>query len=173
MRILWIALAVLPVLGSPAAAEEPVDEAIAWVMRDNIRMGWSPPTLDAYGAMRASGMNAAMPRIELGAVVDYDSSAAAEALYEGDGQAVKNLRDSSRKAKEVGLRYFHCLDIAAQHQTVSVGFQDNPARHNDGDAPSPIDPVFWRRSIVQRKLDKSPAFRKVLFPGLSEILPAF
>ncbi|MCP4639778.1 MAG: hypothetical protein GY851_05070, partial [bacterium] len=143
------ALAVLLVLPA-TAAEEPVNEAIAWVMRDNIRMGWGPPTLDHYDSMRAAGMNAVMPRIELGAVVDYDSSTAAEPLYEGDGAALKALRDTSRKAKEAGLRYFHCLDIAAQHQTAAVGFQDNPARHNDGRAPSPIDPVFWRRSIIQR-----------------------
>ena len=138
----WLLLASSSLVG----AEDP----LAWVRRDKIRMGWSPAKLADYEAMARAGMNAVMPRLELDADVTYDPSTAAVPRSDNDRQIVEKLRASSRKARSTGLRYFHCLDIAAQAQTWRVGFEDNPARFNDGYLPSPIDPVYWRRAIVQR-----------------------
>jgi len=123
---------------------------LAWVYRDKIRMGWSPSSPADYETMARAGMNAVMPRLELDAVVDYDPIRAEVPCSDRDAQVLTSLRETSRKARQTGLHYFHCLDIAASSQTWRVGFKDNPARFNDGDLPSPVDPVYWRRAIVQR-----------------------
>jgi hypothetical protein len=131
---------------SAFAAEDP----LAWVHRDKIRMGWSPANTADYQDMADAGMNAVMPRYELDASIEYDPTTAAAPLSKKDKGTIDSLRRSSRTAKQAGLRYFHCLDIAASSQTWRTGFQDNPARFNDGALPSPVDPVYWRRAILQR-----------------------
>jgi hypothetical protein len=136
-------------LAMPAVAEDS-DGPLAWVHRDKIRMGWSPSGLEDYDAMAAAGMNAVMPRLELDAATAYDPNMKGTPLSEYDAGIVKALRDSSRKAKEAGLHYFHCLDLAARSQTRHVGFVDNEARFNDGDLPSPVDPVYWQRAVLDR-----------------------
>lgn len=127
-----------------------VDSSIAWVYRDKIRMGWSPAQLEQYHRMAAAGMNAVMPREELDVSVTYDASKADIPLSENDAQIIEAIRDSSRLARQTGLHYFHCLNLAAQAQTYQIGFQDNPARYNDGNLPSPVDPVYWNRVIMNR-----------------------
>ncbi len=153
-----VAAASIGQLAAIAAADAPAGPGkhsppgghLAWVYRDKIRMGWSPSRPADYETMARAGMNAVMPRLELDAVVDYEPSRANVPCSDRDAQVLKSLRETSRKARQVGLRYFHCLDIAASSQTWRIGFKGNPARFNDGDLPSPVDPVYWRRAIVQR-----------------------
>ena len=167
MHVLTAIAALLALFGS-AAAQNPID----WVYRDKIRMGWSPSTLDDYDAMKAAGMNAVMPRLELDAVEEYDPAEHLAPLSERDAEVIEKLRATSRKANAVDLKYFHCLDIAASSQTARIGFKDNPARYNDGDLPSPIDAIYWRRGIVdrvRRAMDllegEDYAFDAVIIPG--------
>jgi hypothetical protein len=131
---------------APAADQDP----IAWVRRDKIRMGWTPERFDQYQMMVDAGMNAVMPRLELDVTVDYDPAKFEEPLSKNDAQIMKDLRHGSHLAKQVGLRYFHCLNLAAESQTYEIGFKDNPARYDDGILPSPVDPVYWKRTILDR-----------------------
>ncbi|HEX7010935.1 MAG TPA: hypothetical protein VF184_13215 [Phycisphaeraceae bacterium] len=126
------------------------DDPIAWVHREKIRMGWSPERLEQYHRMAKAGMNAVMPRFELDVVLEYDPAKAAVPVSPRDAEVMRNILEGSRLAKELGLHYFHCLNFAAESQTYEVGFQDNPARFNDGRLPSPVDPIFWKRTIVDR-----------------------
>ncbi len=121
-----------------------------WVVREKVRLGWSPRTLEQYPLMKASGMNAVMPRIELVAERDYQPEAFERIINREDEIALTKLRESSHRAKELGLRYFHCLGIACTGSTVRAGFSDNGARFNDQRLPSPIDPVYWKRAILDR-----------------------
>jgi hypothetical protein len=150
--LLYVAL--LPFAGifvtSCVAKPGDVDNSIAWVYRDKIRMGWSPSDLKQYSLMTKAGMNAVMPREELDVSIDYDASKADTPLSKNDAEIISAICDSSRVAKETGLHYFHCLNLAAQAQTYQTGFQDNPARYNDGTLPSPVDPVYWNRVIMNR-----------------------
>ncbi len=138
------------VLGSYTSMLSADTDPIAWVHSEKIRMGWSPATLDQFRKMAEAGMNAVMPRHELDVVVKYDPAAAFKPVSENDANIMKAIYDGSRLSKELGLRYFHCLNLAAESQTHEVGFQDNAARFNDGKLPSPVDPVYWQRTIVDR-----------------------
>lgn len=121
-----------------------------WVRQEKIRLGWSPSHFEQYPLMRAAGMNSVMPRIELVASANYKPEEYECALNGEDEAALEKLRQSSSLAKKTGLRYFHCLGIACVRSTVNAGFQDNVARFNDDKLPSPIDPVYWQRTILDR-----------------------
>ncbi len=125
------------------------NHSTSWISRDKIRMGWGP-SISQYKAVSKAGMNAVMPRVELDAVLEYNPAEAERPLSKHDARIIRQLQSGSREAKLPGLRYVHCLDLASQFQTVKVGFENNPARYNNGNLPSPVDPVYWRRAILQR-----------------------
>lgn len=135
---------------SVMAAEQGNVNPLHWIEREKIRMGWTPERFEQYGMMKQAGMNAVMPRLELDVTTVYDPSKVSVALSERDGQIMSDLLKGSSLAKELGLHYFHCLGIACESQTYIEGFKDNPARFNDGTIPSPVDPVYWKRVILDR-----------------------
>ncbi len=149
-NMIWqVILCVLSVGFAGKALADGESSLSSWVRREKIRMGWGP-ALEQYRAMAKSGMNAVMPRLELDAVVDYNSADAERPLSKRDANVIREIRAGARKAKILGLKYFYCLDIAAEYQTVAVGFKNNPARFNDGKLPSLVDKIYWKRAILQR-----------------------
>jgi hypothetical protein len=146
-----LAFALTALAGCTGRTEEmKKNSPIDWVYRDKIRMGWSPARLDQYALMKQAGMNAVMPRHELDVASQYDPKNAATPLSPNDATIIAEIRDGSREAHKLGLHYFHCLNLAAQAQTYTAGFENNPARYNDGKLPSPVDEVYWQRVIVDR-----------------------
>ena len=147
---LCLAGIMLALIAVPSRAETPAPKtspAIAWVYKDKIRMGWSPERWDQYQMMRDAGMNAVMPRLELDVPMDDKVHAFDEMLSDHDRQIVADLQKGSALSKQLGLKYFHCLNFAADSQTYEGGTRNNPARYNDGNLPSPVDPIYWKRSI--------------------------
>lgn len=132
------------------AHAEPGPDPLAWIQRDKIRMGWSPAKPEQYNRMAEAGMNAVMPRLELDVTTAYDPAKFSSPLSEHDASIVKDLLEGSALAKKLGLHYFHCLGIACEPQTYLEGVRDNPARYNDGKLPSPLDQVYWKRTILDR-----------------------
>lgn len=137
---------ITPVTAVPAAKEGP----LAWVHRDKIRMGWTPVQMEQYHRMKQAGMNAVMPRHELDVVLHYDPANAEKPLSKNDAEMIAAIREEAKLSKKLGLKYFHSLNLAAESQNYEMGFKDNPARFNDGRLPSPVDPVYWNRVIVDR-----------------------
>ncbi len=131
---------------NPRDTESP----LAWIHREKIRMGWSPERYEQYHRMADAGMNAVMPRHELDVVLEYDPAQAETPQSPNDAKIIEMIRDGSKLSKDLGMRYFHCLNLAAERQTYEVGFHNNPARENDGRLPSPVDYVYWKRTILDR-----------------------
>jgi len=131
-------------------AEAKTSKAIDWVYRDKIRMGWTPERYEQYQMMKDAGMNAVMPRLELDVPMDDQPHAFDKPLSDHDAQIIADLLKGSALAKQLGLKYFHCLNFAADSQTYDGGTRDNSARYNDGNLPSPVDPVFFKRTILDR-----------------------
>lgn len=132
-----------------AIAAEPIDE-IQWVYKDKLRLGWTPDRYSQYQVMADAGMNAVMPRLELDVTPDYDPAKFDQPLSGNDAQIMADLLKGSALAKEVGLHYFHCLGIACERQTFEGGAYQNDARFNDDRLPSPLDKVYWKRTITDR-----------------------
>jgi hypothetical protein len=149
--LVCLSFALVALTGCTGSTDEmKQNNPLDWVYRDKIRMGWSPARLDQYQLMADAGMNAVMPRHELDVVSHYDPKNAATPLSPNDATIIAEIRDGSRMAKKTGLHYFHCLNLAAQAQTYQAGFENNPARYNDGNLPSPVDPIYWQRTITDR-----------------------
>lgn len=132
------------------SARAQTSKAIEWVYRDKIRMGWTPERFEQYQMMKDAGMNAVMPRLELDVPMDDRQHPFDKPLSDRDAQIMAELLKGSSLAKQVGLKYFHSLNFAAEDQTYQGGIRNNPARYNDGHLPSPVDPVFFKRTILDR-----------------------
>lgn len=149
-RVCTVSLVMLFVTASGLAQTAKPSKAVEWVYRDKIRMGWTPERFDQYQMMKDAGMNAVMPRLELDVPMDDAAHPYDKPLSDHDAQIISDMLQGSALAKKVGLKYFHCLNFAADSQTYEGGTRDNPARYNDGHLPSPVDPVFYKRTILDR-----------------------
>lgn len=147
-----VALIVLMLIGAVglASGNELLTDHPGWSGDGQIRGYWSPP-LPLFEPLRDAGFNTVIQRLEL----------AVNAAQRADGNLHANysFRDvendtlaSSQRARELDLRYFHCLDPGAASAVIAAGFLDNDRRFHDGNLPCPLDDVFWERVMTRRFL---------------------
>lgn len=145
----YIPLALL-LLASLSHAQEVSHELPGWQEGERIRAYWSPPVA-LFDALKEAGFNTIIQRLETAVTPAQRATGSLHPSYTFEAVEA-DVRASSRRAKELGLRYFHCLDPGAAGAIAQAGFADNPRRYQNGKLPCPLDDVYWDRVITHRFL---------------------
>jgi hypothetical protein len=126
---------------------------LSWIKEKGVRLGYNYRVpVDWYARAAKIGINGIISRLEIATDPSGDEMVAGQNPNAPPVMDLRTIQPSSRAAKKAGIHFFCMLNPAAYEYTIADGFRDNPRRYNNGTDFSPIDDIYWTRTVENRFL---------------------